>query len=100
MDDTRYRDFFLRPSEPCHRQYEVLRAIFVGHQSMQAAAHQFGYRYDTVRHLVSRFRRGWDAGHPTPFLPSQPADDRSAQSNPLPSLKPNSPRSLMPAPST
>jgi hypothetical protein len=72
MDDTRLATFFLRPTDPTHRHYEALRAVLVEQQPMQDVATRLGYRYDTVRALVSRFRRQVAAGQPPPFL-SPPA---------------------------
>lgn len=69
MDDRRYSTFFLQPTDPVHRRYEVLRAIFVEHQPMADVAPRLGYRYDTVRTLVSDFRHPLDAGPVPPFSP-------------------------------
>jgi hypothetical protein len=79
MDDTRYRSFFLQPTEPLQRQYEVLRAVFVEQQSMQAAAQRFGYRADTVRALASGFRQRFAADNPPPFSPNRSADGLPTQ---------------------
>jgi hypothetical protein len=67
MDASRYRSFFLQPTDPRHRRYEVLRAALIDEQPMQEVAQRFGYRYDTVRLLVSRFRPQLDAGQLPPF---------------------------------
>lgn len=69
MDAARLRSFFLQPTEPAHRQYEVLRAILVEEQPLQEVAQRFGYRYDSVRALLGRFRRQLAAGRASPFLP-------------------------------
>ena len=69
MDAAPLRSFFLQPSDPLHRQYEVLRAVLVEEQPMQEVAQRFGYRYDTVRALVSQFRRQFTAGQLPPFSP-------------------------------
>ena len=67
MDAALLRSFFLKPSNPLHRQYEVLRAVLVDEQPMQEVAERFGYRYDTVRALISQFRRQFTAGQLPPF---------------------------------
>jgi len=36
MDDTRYQQFFFRPTNPYHRRYEALRAVFVEGRAQQA----------------------------------------------------------------
>lgn len=79
MDATRFRSFFLQPTEPRQRQYEVLRAVLVEEQPMQEVAQRFGYRYDSVRALVSRFRQQHDAGQLPPFSPQPTAADRRAR---------------------
>ena len=67
MDAALLRSFFLNPSNPLQRQYEVLRAVLIEEQPMQQVAQRFDYRYDTVRTLVSRFRRQFAAGQLPPF---------------------------------
>jgi len=67
MDASSYRSFFLQPTDPRHRQYEALRAAVVDEQPMPEVAQRFGYRYDTVRSLVSRFRHQLEAGLLPPF---------------------------------
>jgi hypothetical protein len=77
MNDTAYEDFFLHPAQPLHRQYEALRAIFVTQQPLPHVAQQFGYRYGSLRNLVSDFRAHWRAGQAPPFSASPFADGRS-----------------------
>jgi hypothetical protein len=67
MDAAFLRSFFLKPSNPLQRQYEVVRAVVIDEQPMQEVAQRFGYRYDTVRALVSQFRRQFTAGQLPPF---------------------------------
>ena len=67
MDAALLRSFFLKPSNPLQRQYEVLRAVLVDEQPMQEVAERFGYRYDTVRALASQFRRQFTGGQLPPF---------------------------------
>jgi transposase len=75
MDDTSYREFFARPTQPYHRRYEALRAVFLDGRSQKDVADQFGYRYSTLRQLVYEFRRqGRDLGDASPFFKSRSAD--------------------------
>ena len=52
MDDIRCREFFAQPTQPYHRQYEALRAVFLEGRSQKEVADQFGYTYDSLRQLV------------------------------------------------
>src|SRR5512144_1561591 len=70
MDDTFCRDFFLHPTQPLHRRFEVLRAFFVDHQPLPEIAHTSGYAYGTVRNLVAQFRAQCRARHIPPFSSS------------------------------
>src|SRR5262245_7357585 len=93
MDASRYRSYFLRPIDPRHRQYEALRAAVVDEQPMQEVAQRFGYRYDTVRSLVSRFRHQLEAGLLPPFsLRPLGADRRARWLRVSPHLRRRSPR--------
>jgi hypothetical protein len=75
MDDTPYREFFTRPTQPFHRRYEALRAVFLDGRSQKEVADQFGYRYSALRQLVYEFRRqGRDPGDVSPFFESRSAD--------------------------
>jgi hypothetical protein len=75
MDDTPYREFFARPTQPYHRRYEALRAVFLDGRSQKEVADQFGYRYSALRQLVYEFRRpGRDPGDASPFFASRSAD--------------------------
>jgi transposase len=77
MDDTPYREFFARPTQPYHRRYEALRAVFLDGRSQADVAERFGYRYSTLRQLVSEFRRqGRDSGDASPFFESRSAGAR------------------------
>ena len=58
-DDNELTDparFFLEPRLPRQRQYEALRAYFVGGLASGEAARAFGYSPGTFRVLCSRFR--------------------------------------------
>jgi hypothetical protein len=74
MNDTAIQDFFLRPTQSLHRQYEALRAVFVAQQPLADVAQQFGYRYGSLRNLVSDFRARWRAGQAPPFSAPHFAD--------------------------
>lgn len=75
MDGTPYREFFSRPTQPYHRRYEALRAVFLDGRPQKEVADQFGYRYSTLRQLVYEFRRqGPDPGDASPFFESRSAD--------------------------
>jgi hypothetical protein len=76
VDTSPYRSFFLQPTCPRQRQYEVLRAVLLEGQPMQEVAQRFGYRYDTVRALVSRFRQQHAARQLPPFSPRPSAAGR------------------------
>ena len=95
MDSARYSSFFLQPTDPRHRQYEALRAVLVDEQPMAAVAQRLGYRHDTVRALVSRFRQQFAANQVPPFSFHPTAADRP--NRPRPYQPPRS-RSPMPAP--
>jgi hypothetical protein len=62
MEDTAMKEFFTRPSQTYHRQYEALRAVFVDGRSQKEVAEAFGYEYDAFRQLIRGFRRYLDAG--------------------------------------
>src|SRR5215467_1785345 len=75
MDDTPYREFFARPTQPYHRRYEALRAVFLDGRSQKEVAEQFGYQYSTLRQLVYEFRQhDHDSGEDPPFFESPSAD--------------------------
>jgi hypothetical protein len=69
MDDTALSQFFLRPTQTCHRQYEALRAVFVDGCSQKDVAEKFGYTHGTLRQLVSQFRRRFDSVPPNGASP-------------------------------
>jgi len=71
MDDTLCRRFFREPTGPLQRQYEALRAVFLGELSQKEAASRFGYSYGAFRQLVHQFRHGCAAGSPPPFFSSR-----------------------------
>jgi hypothetical protein len=67
MDDTACREFFSRPTNPYHRRYEALRAVFVEGRSPQEVAESFGFEYSSLRQLVCEFRQ--PCQHPTAASP-------------------------------
>jgi hypothetical protein len=98
MDDGAYRSFFLQPADPRQRQYEALRAFFIDRQPMSAIAQQLGYRHDTIRRLVSHFRRDFDRQSLPPFSSSLLVADRQSRMPRASRRKPTAPRSLTSAP--
>jgi hypothetical protein len=90
MDDTPCKLFFEQPACPAQRQYEALRALFLGGLSQKDAAVRFGYDYDAFRQLVHRFRRDRVAGNPPPFSPPMAGGGPLDQAGPSP-LGPTSP---------
>ena len=71
MDDIRCREFFARPTQPYHRQYEALRSVFLEGHSQQEVADRFGYTYSSLRQLVHAFRQHGDqASANAPFFAS------------------------------
>lgn len=52
--------FFLSPGKPVHRQYEALRAYFVGGIPSSEAARRFGYTPGSFRVLCHEFRHSTD----------------------------------------
>jgi hypothetical protein len=57
MDDTACREFFARPTNPYHRRYEALRAVFVEGRAPKDVAEQFGLAYRSLRQLLYEFRQ-------------------------------------------
>jgi hypothetical protein len=83
MDDAALSQFFLRPTQTCHRQYEALRAVFVDERSQKIVAEEFGYTHDALRQLVSQFRRRFKSvppNGPSPFF-ATPAQAGRASAN-------------------
>jgi hypothetical protein len=56
-DLTDMAQFFLKPSNAAHRQYEALRAYFIEHLPSAEAARLFGYTPGSFRVLCHEFRR-------------------------------------------
>ena len=75
MDDARYREFFSQPTQPYHRRYEALRAVFVEGRLQKEVAERFGFKSSSLRQLVYEFRQ--HSGHAadgSPFFESQRSD--------------------------
>jgi len=71
MDDTACQAFFTRPTNPYHRRYEALRAVFLEGRTPKDVAEQFGLAGRTLRQLVYEFRQ--HCRHPadgSPFFES------------------------------
>jgi hypothetical protein len=91
MDDTPCCRFFLEPSGPAQRQYEALRAVFIGRDRQNDVAQRFGYDYDAFRQLVRQFRLACAQGQPPPFSTPPGRGDRRAagpRPRPTPSARP------------
>ncbi len=74
MDDTNCRQFFLKPAETYHRQYEALRAFFVEKRQMKEVAQAFGYQESSLRVMISQFRNQVKTNDLRPFLFSRGSD--------------------------
>jgi hypothetical protein len=100
MDDACCHDFFARPTSTLHRRFEALRAVFLDHRPLTEVARQLGYRYGTLRNLVSQFRAECQVGQSPPFLTARPTDVPKEQDliapqlNPIPKPRPIATNSL------
>jgi transposase-like protein len=83
MKDTFCRRFFLEPTQPPHRRYEALRAVFVDQQPQMEVAKRFGDTYATLRRWVSDFRAHNGARARCPPFPS-PAVRATCRATPWP----------------
>src|ERR1700683_5621376 len=76
MDDTPCRAFFAQPTNPYHRRYEALRAVFVDGRAPKEVAEQFGLAYRSLRQLQYEFRQYCrHAADGSPFFASRKWDD-------------------------
>ena len=57
MDDTTCRAFFSRPTNPYHRRYEALRAVFLDGRAAKDVAEQFGLTHRSLQQVVYEFRQ-------------------------------------------
>jgi hypothetical protein len=87
MEGYRDTQFFLKPQQTFHRQYEALRAVFVEGQPLEPVAVRFGYKISTFQSMVSRFRTECRRGVTPPFFARTaadgPADHRRAKATQL-----------------
>jgi hypothetical protein len=70
VDDDPCRCFFLEPTQPLQRRYEVLRAFFVERRPQADIAAHFGLAPATVPSLIRDFRAQLQNGQLSPFLSS------------------------------
>ncbi len=71
MDDARCQEFFSQPTQPYHRRYEALRAVFMEGHSQKEVADRFGVEYSSLRQLVYEFRQhGGHGSDGSPFFVS------------------------------
>jgi len=75
--------FFLQPALPKQRQYEALRAYFVGRRPSQEVARAFGYSPAAFRVLCSHFCHD---PHPAFFLTTRPGPRTQPKKNAARSL--------------
>ena len=69
MDGAPCREFFSQPTQPYHRRYEALRAVFLEGDSQKEVADRFGFRYSSLRQLVYEFRQhGGRVSDGSPFF--------------------------------
>jgi transposase-like protein len=88
MDDSACRAFFAQPSNPHHRRYEALRAVFVEGRTAKDVAEQFGMAYSSLRQWLYEFRlHCQQAADGSPFFKSRKSDGP-----PEPPRRPNRPR--------
>jgi len=88
MDDTACREFFAQPTNPYHRRYEALRAVFVEGRAPKEVAAQFGLAYRSLRQLLYEFRQHCrHAADGSPFFESGKWDGLPGR-RPLPIRRP------------
>ena len=92
-DDSRSREFFLKPSEIYHRQYEALRAFFVEGRRLEEIAQQFGYQESSLRSMVCRFRAQVKTNDLRPFFFNRNLGGLRAKPAPAPKSRRRSRRS-------
>jgi transposase len=73
--------FFLKPKQPVHRRYEILRAMYVDHLSAKEAAKRFDCSVHTVNAMRRDFKSAMTSGGPPTFFVSprpgrKPKDNR------------------------
>jgi transposase len=78
-DKDAYREFFLSPTAPRHRRYEMLRARFVEGCPVKEIAARFTVSPLTVESQIRDFKKGMEKGEPMTFfvdLKPGPKNDR------------------------
>jgi len=78
-DKDAYREFFLSPTLPRHRRYEMLRARFVEGCPVKEIAARFEVSPLTVESQIRDFKHGMEKGKPMTFfvdLKPGPKNDR------------------------
>ncbi|MDM0117924.1 hypothetical protein QTI66_38200 [Variovorax sp. J22R133] len=78
------RRFFLEPASTKQRQYEALRAHFVGQQPSAEVARAFGYTPGSFQVMCRRFRHNTDpvfSSQPTPARVTSPRSPPGAASS-------------------
>jgi len=96
MDDTACRAFFTQPTNPHHRRYEALRAVFVEGRTVKDVAEQFGMAYSSLRQWLYEFRQ--HCQHPadgSPFFKSRKSAGQP-ESQRRPSRRPRQSSPLLP----
>ncbi len=76
LTDLQAAQFFLAPDSTLQRQYEALRAYFVGQRPSAEVARSFGYSPGAFRVLCHQFRH--DLAKRQAFFPTPPRGPRSA----------------------
>jgi hypothetical protein len=66
-----HKDFFLKPNNAAHRQYEALRAFYVDRRSTKEVAETFGYSENYFNKLRSLFRQRLLSENPPTFFAGQ-----------------------------
>lgn len=61
-------DFFATPQNNVQRQYEALRAYFIGNYSAKKAAERFGYTINSFYSLIRDFKKTLSADNPAQFF--------------------------------
>jgi|SRR5262245_5336617 hypothetical protein len=92
MEDRPCLQFFLEPQQTFHRQYEALRAIIVGGESLTGVAQRFGYKVPALKSMACRFRADCRRGISPPFFSPTVEDDLPVHASAERSTAPNCPR--------
>jgi hypothetical protein len=93
MDRSHTSRFFLEPKQTFQRQYEALRALFVGGEPLDQVAERFGYKSSALRSMACRFRGDCRRGVTPPFFSRTGADVHSGPALAKTGRAPNRPRS-------